>query len=87
MLRFAATVSSSVPIPTGADPYLPEHFIIITMKILAVFLTVWVGCQFAERAAATVWEWQEAEATEYCHRQGGTAAECGDLPGTAKTAP
>lgn len=66
---------------TVADPYSPEHFVIITMKIFTAFLTLWVGCQFAQAATATVWDWQEAEAIELCHRQGGTAATCGDLPG------
>jgi len=51
------------------------------MKLLTAFLTIWVGCQFAQSAAATVNAWQEAEAIEWCHRQAGGSPEvCGPLP-------
>ena len=51
------------------------------MKFLTAFLTIWIGCQFAQSAAATVSAWQEAEAIEWCHRQaGGNPEVCGDLP-------
>ncbi len=51
------------------------------MKIFAAFLTLWVGFQFAQSADATVWDWQESEANEYCQHRVGAAVECGDLPG------
>lgn len=51
------------------------------MKLFAAIVTLWVGCQFAQAATATVWEWQEAESIEWCHKQGGNAEICGDLPG------
>lgn len=48
-------------------------------KFLIVFLTLWIGAQFAQAASATVSEWMEAEAIEMCHRDGGTPETCGDL--------
>lgn len=49
-------------------------------KALAAFLLLWVGCQFAQAASATVTDYLNRESIEICHREGGTPETCGDLP-------